>query len=194
MKLNNVFYGFTKDGERRLLWKRFKTEYTTMGDVGRTIYFDLEKNEYIETSHVDESTLVPVVKLVGDVHRMRKRKVIKAYKADCNLLYDVTGAFYGNIIFRTTAEKLLDNLFEDRANYKADDKVESTIAENVLFARIADPECRVEKVENGVLYPWTDRIETGYCVKEVRQAKKDLFSKAVVTKKKLLEADYRKEL
>lgn len=194
MKLENVFYGFTKDGKRRLLWKKFVVEYTTLGDIGRTMYFDLEKKEYIEPNKVDENSLVSINRLVGDYNRKSKRKVIKAYKADCNLLYDVTGAFYGDIMFKTTAEKLLDNLFEDRANYKADDKVESTIAENVLFARIADPKCRIERVENGVLYPWADRIKEGYCVKEIRPIKKDLFSKPVIKKKLLLEADYRKLL
>lgn len=194
MRLENVFYGFTKDGKRRLLWKKFVVEYTTLGDVGRTMYYDLEKKEYIEPNKVDKNSLVSINRLLGDYKRKSKRKVIKAYKADCNLLYDVTGAFYGNIIFRTTAEKQLDNLFEDRANYKADDKVESTIAENVLFARIDDPECRVEKVENGVLYPWTDNINEGYCVKEVRPIKKGIYSKPVIKKKLLLEADYRKEL
>ena len=53
MRLNNVFYGFTKNGERKLLWKRFKTETTSVGDVSRTIYYDLEENDYIEPSDID---------------------------------------------------------------------------------------------------------------------------------------------
>ena len=97
-------------------------------------------------------------------------------------------------MYMTTAEKLLDNLFEDRANYNVNEKVESVITENVLFARISDPECRIERVENGVLYPWIDNINEGYCVKEVRPIKKGIYSKPVIKKKLLLEADYRKIL
>ena len=55
-------------------------------------------------------------------------------------------------------------------------------------------ENRIERVENGVLYPWADRIKEGYSVKEIRPIKKDLFSKPVIKKKLLLEADYRKLL
>ena len=43
MRLDNVFYGFTKNGERKLLWKRYKTEWTSMGDVVKSVFYDLEE-------------------------------------------------------------------------------------------------------------------------------------------------------
>jgi len=175
MKLENVFYGFTKDGKRRILLRKFKTEMTTLGDVSRTMYFDLEKKEYIEPSKVDENSLVSINRLVGDYMRKSKRKVIKAYKADCNLLYDVTGAFFGNIIYKKRG-------------------MESLVMKNVLFARVADSMCRVQRVKNGNLYPWSDRVLEGLCVQEICPIKREQFNDVVVTKKKLLEADYRKEL
>mgnify|MGYP006356624763 CR=1 FL=1 len=60
MKLNNVFYGFTKDGLRRLLWKKYKTEWTSVGDVTRTIYYDLENKVFLEPYDVDQKTLVSI--------------------------------------------------------------------------------------------------------------------------------------
>jgi len=175
MRLDNVFYGFTKNGERKLLWKKYKVEITSLGDIERTVYYDLENKEYIEPNTIDEDTLVSINKIVGNYKGISKRKVIKAYKADCNILYDVKGTFYGSILYKKRGKEILE-------------------IENVLLARIADPECRVQWIKNGGLYPWIEKIEKGVGVKENRPIKTEIFSDKVVTKKKMLEADYKKLL
>ena len=194
MYLDNVFYGFTKKGKRKLLWRKYITDATDIGDVTRTMYYDMEKKVYIDPYNIDVESLVNIRSLVGDIKRKSKRKVIKAYKADCNLLFDTTGAFYGNIVYKTMAGKLLENFFDDPANYNSSEVKEFPQKENILFARFDDPECRVKCVEDGRIYPWTDKIEKGLSVKEIRAINKEVFRKPVVTKKKLLEANYKKKL
>jgi len=175
MKLKNVFYGFTKDGDRKLLWKKYISEYTPMGPVDRTRYYDLEDNKYIETKKVDEKSLIPITELVGSFKRMSKRKIKKSFKADNELLFDAKEAFYGDIVYKKNGKEALE-------------------IEDVLFARISEPQCRVQRVKNGKLYPWSERINSGIAVREVRPIKNEQFEEVVVTKKKLLESDYRKEL
>ena len=196
MKLKNVYYGFTKEGQRKLLWKRYKVEMTSFGDIKRTIYYDLEKKAYVEPYDVDEKTLVSIVQLVGNYKRKSKRKVINAYKADCNLLYDVKGAFYGNIVNKTTIYDLesANGYYMGSGRNDLYDDAFVMEMENVLFARISDPDGRVQSLKSGGLYSWADKVKKGISVQEVRPIRKDLFSKTVVTKKKLLEADYKKKL
>lgn len=196
MKLNNVFYGFTKNGERKLLWKKYKTEWTSLGAVSRFVYYDLENNEFIESMDVDVESLVPIVKMVGQTERMRKRKVVKAYKADCNLLYDAAGVFYGDVVKKTTKYDLrtTNGFFIGSAGTDLYDDILIPKLENVLFARINDSKGRVQAVYTGSLFPWVDRIKKGLAVKEDRPINRDKISETVVSKKKLLELDYRKEL
>ena len=196
MRLDNVFYGFTKNGERKLLWKRYKTEWTSMGDIVRSVFYDLEEKEYYETNDIDKKSLIPIVKIVGDVSRMSRRKVKKAYQADCNLLYDAAGVFYGDVVKKTTKYDLrtTNGFFIGSAGTDLYDDILIPKLENVLFARINDSKGRVQAVYTGSLFPWVDRIKKGLAVKEDRPINRDKISETVVSKKKLLELDYRKEL
>lgn len=179
MYLNNVFYGFTKDGHDRLLWKKYKTVATSMGEVTMTIYYDLNSKEELDSSFVDASSLKPITNLVGEVKWMRRKKVKAIYNADRNFLIDVTGAYYGVII-----EKIKTSF--------AIKKIE--LRDNVLFARINDPEGRSMEVKTGNLYPRSEHIFEGLAVKENRPIKTGHFDDVVAPKRKLLELDYRKEL
>ena len=196
MRLNNVFYGFTKNGERKLLWKRFKTETTSVGDVSRTIYYDLEENDYIEPSDIDIESLRSILSLVGPVKRMARKKVVQAYKADNNVLYDVQGAFYGNLVRKTTIYdlKTQNGYYAGGGRNDLYDDVLVKEVENILFARVDDPNGKVESLKSGQRYPWNDRVKSGVCVEEVRPINKKCFDTDVVTKKKLLELDYKREI
>jgi len=179
MYLNNVFYGFTLDGIDRLLWKKYKTVATSMGDVSRTIYYDLNSKEELETNFVDTSSLQPITRLVGNAKWMSRKKVKSVYNADRNLLIDVTGAYYGDII-----DKIKTSVSIKRV----------TLKENVLFARISDPEGRSMEVKTGNLYPRSEKVYEGISVKEMRPIKTSQFDDVVAPKRKVLEMDYRKEL
>ena len=179
MYLNNVFYGFTKDGVDRLLWKKYKTIWTSLGEVTMTIYYDLNSKEEIETNFVDASSLKPITNLVGEVKWMRRKKVKAIYNADRNFLIDVTGAYYGVIIEKIKTSFAIKK-FELR--------------DNVLFARINDPEGRSMEVKTGNLYPKSEYVYEGLSVKESRPIKREHFDNVVAPKRKLLELDYRKEL
>ena len=195
MRLNNVFYGFTKDGQRKLLWKRYKTEYTSMGDVSRTIYYDLENNDFIEPNEVDESTLTTICNIIGTYKRKSKRKVVEAYKADCNLTFDITGAFYGNIVEKTTnyALKSANGYFIGSAGTNLYDEVFLPIEENILFVKTGSLVI-IENIKNSKTYPWYGLTKSGFCVKRDRPINRDKIRETVVSKKKLLELDYKKEL
>ena len=180
MNLNNVFYGFTRDGKYRLFWKHFKKMYTSIDDVLVTVYYDLEEKCEFESSFVDTNTLKPITSLVGNVKRMSKRKVKNAFKADANVLIDVKGVFYGDLL-----EKILPNsVYRKTIDLKQD----------VLFARVSDPEGRSLEVKTGHLYPRAEHTLKGVCVRESRPIKTEHFDNVVAPKKKLLELDYRKEL
>lgn len=196
MKLNNVFYGFTKDGERKLLWKKYKTETTSVGDLGRTIYYDLEENKYIEPSDIDVESLRSVLSLVGPVKRMSKRKVIKIYKADNSILYDIQGAFYGNLVRKTTVYdlKTQNGFYAGSGRNDLYDDVLVKELENVLFARVDDPNGRVESIKTGERFPWHSKVKSGISVEEVRAINREHFDTVVARKKKLLELDYKKKL
>lgn len=195
MRLNNVFYGFTIKGERKLLWKRFVTDMTSMGDVSRTVYFDMEEKKYLEINEVDVDTLVPITYLVRN-ERMSKRKVVKAFKADNEMTFDIKGVFFGNIVKKTKYKDLFEenNMVFEAKTINGNKKVNVAMRKNVLFARINDPEGKVQVVETNALYPWEHRVNNGMCVEEVRAVSRCSFDEVVVTKKKLLEAEYKKEL
>lgn len=196
MKLDNVFYGFTKDGKRKLLLKRFKKEMTSLGDVERTIFYDLEENKYIESSDIDVESLRSVLSLVGPVKRMTKRKVVKKFKEDNNVLYDIHGVFYGNLVNKLTIYdlKTQNGYYAGTGRNDLYDNILVKEVENVLFARVDDPNGKVEPLKWKERYPWHYKVNSGVSVEEIRPINKEYFDTAVVPKKKLLELDYRKKL
>lgn len=175
MKLDNVYYGFTKDGKYGLFLKKYKTIYTDLGDVSMTIYYDLEEKCELKCDVIDLDSLIPITNMVGYGYKMSKRKVKEIYKANMDILIDVKGAYYGDIIVKTSdSEKLVEN--------------------NVLFARINDPLGRSLKLTTDGLYTKEEKVKSGICVKEVRPIKTDNFECVVEPKRKILELDYKKML
>lgn len=178
MKLDNVFYGFTKDGERKLLSRKMKTAFTDLGDVARTVYYDLEKKEYIESYNIDEKELIPITYFIEAKKRMSRKKIIEVYLADCDMSYNIRTIFYGNIINRQTIN----------------DKMVLKIRENVLLATVDEDRQIVSEVKTGYLYPSSYSVSHGAAIEEVKEINKDNIQSPVITKKKLLELDYKKEL
>ena len=127
---------------------------------------------------------------------MKKRKVIEIYKADNSILYDVQGAFYGNLVRKTTLYdlKTQSGYYAGSGRNDLYDDAFVRELENVLFARVDDPNGKVEAIKWGERFPWYDRVKSGLCVQEVKSINKEHFDTDVVTKRKLLELDYKKEL
>ena len=178
MKLDNVFYGFTKNGERKLLLKKMKTVWTDMGDVARTVYYDLENKEYIESFDIDEHELIPITYFIEAKKRLSRKKIIEVYLADCDMSFNIRKLFYGNIVKR----HIINN------------KNVLKIRENVLLATVDEDRQIVSEVKTGYLYPSSYSVSHGVAIEEVKEINKDNIQSPVITKKKLLELDYKKEL
>jgi len=196
MRLSNVFCGFKKDGQRKLLWKKQEVVVTSMGDIVKTIYYDLEDNVYIEPNEINVETLRPISSIVGYRKRMSRRKVVKKYKIDSNTLYNIKNVFYGNVVRKTTLYDLRtqngyyigvgrDDLYDD-IFIKED--------ENVLFAQVDESKGKVESLKNGKSYLYHNKVNKGISVEPVRSIKKDCFKTDIVSKKKLLELEYKRKL
>ena len=174
MNLDNCFYGFTKDGNEHILLKKYRTDYTSLGDVSYTIYYDLVKKKEYENFEVDEKTLHHISELVGIQRRMLKRRVVHLYLADRFTLFNTNDIFYGDIV-------------------KVDDKNKSydTLRNNVLFSKNPKIEFGATEIETGHTYLQSKYIDFDLCVSNERPIK---IYESKITKRKLLEMDYRKKL
>ena len=180
MNLENVFYGFTKDGKPRLLWNKFRTIYTSIDAVSTVVYYDLEEKCEFNLSNVDTETLKPITDIVGNKKWMRRKKVTMAYNADMNMLIDVKNAFYGDILNK----RVINNVYIVSNNLKKD----------ILFAQVESLKERFMDVKTRSLYPSSENVIKGKCVKKIRPIRTEQFDDVVAPKRKLLELDYRKEL
>ena len=181
MNLNKVFVGHTKnDGCERTFYKRIRS---LADGTGYTVYIDLETNEVFNNVDVDTDSLLSFKDLFSiNQKRMIRRKIVNVYQADRDTLIDTKGAFYGNVLMK---------YYEDSAHKNL---VEEEVENNILFARIADPECRVLRLENSDLYYKSERVDNGCAVEVVRSINRDKFNDVMKPKRLLLEMNYRKEL
>lgn len=93
MKLENVYVGCTKDGKERIFQKKF----CNYDGCNYTAYIDLKTNEKFLYFDIDIGSLVPYMKNFTNKKYVFKRKVVKTYKSNMNLLYHVDNLYVGNV-------------------------------------------------------------------------------------------------
>lgn len=188
MRLENVFYGFTKDGKNRCLYKKYKVYETEYGAVNGTIYVDLENKREIEISQVDEDTLQPINTLLKGIRKTR-RKIIKTYKKEMDISVNINHLFYGDIIYYFSPH--IDCGYED-----IDNVIKVISDRNVLFRGTSNGFAKDFKTGQDY-FVINDEIKYVDVKKEfvdnTRRIKKD-FRSSEKTKRRVLELDYRKEL
>ena len=192
MKLDNVFYGFTKNGERKLFLRRLKTGMP----FENYIYFDLEEKKYIESTNIDLESLRHITNLIGFKKRMTKRKVLKEYKADNNILYNIKSTFYGNLVTKTTLYdlKTQNGYYMGTGRSNLYDDILMIEVENILFSQVNEASSKVESLITNEKFYLHDSIKSGICVEKVRAIFKEYCESDVMSKKKLLELNYKKKL
>lgn len=195
MFINRVFTGFTKDGKYRCLQLKYKKFYVTDGYVNGNVYVDLETKEVFDYNQVDHSTLKPITNLVGNKSNMARRKVVNAYQADADKMYSLNMLYYGDIVSclvqrgisetgGTISVGIKPNLEESNVLfYKIEDDTYKSLRDEDVY----DTFKLLLTLYNKALY---EDISQLY-VDSIRPLKSD---EKVLTKRKVLEMDYRKEL
>ena len=192
MRLDEVFIGFTKDGEERVFYKKYDID---MGvDFRYATYIDLETKKEYNISHdhpsrIDEKTLIPIKRVLGlENNRMRKRKVMEAYRVDRNVLVNTKDVFYGDIC------KIIE---EENSHKKKLIKLKGHILflrEHTLFTRAYDGVFTVQDLYTSERYR-KDETDIGTkTVREYRPIYSEVFDEYMQPKRKVLEMDYKGKL
>lgn len=189
MKLENVFAGCTKDGKERVFQKRY-CEYDGCSYTG---YIDLKTNEVFTSMDIDTESLVPYTKIFTEKKYAFKRKVIKTYKSNVDLLYHVDNLFLGNLYTVKWVCKSNISEFDNPNNRLMDVGFKEG---NRLFVRLCDTEFR--DLRSGKLYKklGEDTLNIGdLCVSDLRNANEVLelsFDGTLVSKQYVLRKHYQK--
>ena len=177
MNLNSIYYGFTKDGKDRVLMEKINNNLL-FGNENYVVYQDLESKEIFKAQEVEEVSLQPIYNLMSkrmlDKKRISKRKVIKIYRSDRDSLINVQKLFYGNIVSKNDTDiKVIDRdiLFVDSTGYGICDEVSTS-----------ERFVKCEYAKDGV------------AVQDSRPVNLSSSKSLVLTKRKVLEKDYKKVL
>ena len=189
MRLENVVAGRTKDGKERVFQKRF----CECDGCSYTAYIDVKTKEEFTCLDIDMSSLVPYMKIFTNKKYAFKRKVIKTYKSNVELLYHVDNLYIGNLYrvnwvssgnmdeFNKRNIRLMDTSFKEG---------------NVLLVRLCNTEFRDFKT--GVIYriQGEDTLNIGdLCVSDLKNANEILelsLDGTLVNKQYVLRKHYQK--
>ena len=181
MKIENVYIGFTIDGEEHIFYKTS----VLIDNVKFKVYVDLETKQEYSSCDVDESSLIKASTCLKDLKsRMFRRKVLNIYNVDREELIDLRRAFYGDVVDRIIIKNSLDG---ERK------WVEKPIREDVLFFQ-EDSNHGIEDLRTSKKYYDINERMLGVVAKKKRLVKLKTGYSGIKTKKKVLEMDYRKEL
>jgi len=189
MKLCNVFYGFTKDGKYRCLYKKYRVYDTDYGEVRGTIYWDLEEKCELDTSFVDEKTLQPITNLLYGKRKTR-RKIVNSYKKEFDKNVNLSHLFYGDIIYYF---KQNGHCYENISEVTP-----ISVKKDVLFRGISNGFASDFKTGEDyfVINKKIEEVRLNeHYIVNTRKLKVDFgLTDVIQPKRKVLEMDYRKEL
>ena len=175
MNIDSVLVGFTKNGDRCLLYKQ-----TSDDENNSYIYYDLINNTIIPTSLIDCDKLLPIKyyrKRFESIKNITVKSAIKTFNKDNNTYFDVSKLAYYNM-------------------YKQDGKGKlQLIKKELLCAKYCGKSFELYKdinsnrIISSILYNAPNIVyDLPVFVRSIN------IDKPKVLKKELLEMDYRKEL
>lgn len=189
MKLDNVYVGCTKDGKERV----FQKKSCGCNRCSYTAYVDLKTNEEFLCFDIDMSSLVPYTKIFTDKKYAFKRKVVKTYKRNMNLLYHVDNLFVGNIYRVDWVNDFYKNDYCSRDNRSMDISFKCG---NRVFVRHCNTEYRDLVTQEVYKKMGEDTLNIGdLCVSDLKNVQECLelsFDKEVVNKQYVLRKCYQR--
>ena len=188
INLNKVFFGFTKDGKERCLYRK---SYISQNNSLCINYFDLETNESFDFSEIAEKTLCPITDLIGVKKKNLKKSVVTSYKIDRDKKYELSRLFYSDIV-RCVSKK---EIKPERYTIWVGDTNPILVRERVLctlgegnFVQILSNNEQIPILENCKLV--SNLI---YYVTNFKPLKENHVEEEM-TKKKILEMNYKNDL
>lgn len=189
MKLDNVYVGCTNDGKERVFQKKF----CNYDGCGNTVYIDLKTNEKFLCSEIDMGSLVHYTKIFTNKKYSFKRKIVKTYKSNMNLLYHVDNLFVGNIYRVDWVNDFYNDDYCSRDNRPMNVSFECG---NRLFVRICNTEYRDLVTQEVYKKLGEDTLNIGdLCVSDLENVQECLdlsFDKGIVNKQYVLRKCYQR--